>query len=969
MGIPGLYAELGAGERISLAKYAAEHHARTGRRLRIAVDASIWAFQVQAGKGGNNPALRTVYYRLLRLISHNITPIFIFDGPHRPGFKRGSQKNTLLTPALIRLSKKLLKLFGCPFHTAPGEAEAECALLNREGIVDAVLSEDVDTLMFGASTVIRKWSGEGKAATPTHVSVYNSDSIINDAGLTREGIVLVAMMKGGDYLPEGVPGCGIKTAVEAAKAGAGKSLFEVRDDEEGLKKWRDRLAHEMSTNESKWFKRKNGKAVVPEDFPNTEILGWYAEPMVSSPENVERLRAAIDWNGKLDVAGLREYTRDTFEWRGTLGANKFVRTLAPVALAFRMWDQDTEIAELISAFHGRRQHASTDLCNELRLSYTPVDIVPINKTLEEEDDAAEAQEQAGVLEDDDAALMNDGEGGKSWDPYVAERIWILESFVARCMPDRITEYDSGKTKARPKSKAATKAPAAPRGRKATIPAPGAQQYLKVSKNTANTSTSKNLSPSPLSSKDVSPEPTYRRSISKDPSPEPTTRRVSTAQSRLRTVSSTLNLRAPKPPIARTNSAPLSPPPPQRLSTSPNFALPRPNPQRTVSASALSARPPRTHLSTLDSLAESRPGTPVRSRQSEVIDLCTPSPFRPVGSRTTSLGGYGLPSLSTAEIPWIRSSSPKLRGALESATRPKTPPIPASQTSPGLRRVASGKVAALVRNLETIAIREGSTLATQMPETPRQTGRKVDFESVVESPNITVRRRRKRTPAADGMMSPRTEDEWAWSPREERGEQDLWSPMPERGWQAPLEVDELAEGEEEKVVEGIERLRVRSKTPEETERRISTGSIKSRKSRLSTSSSLEASPPGVLTSRSGNVGLGIGLGIQDAFDSDVEDGVKPTNGNRQVSVTSIASTCSSFGKSETHSHHSHSGFENAETAWESREEKKEELKGLGIQQPFVSVSVASWKPGVWEEAKEGETTTGGLRVLRMLRWWI
>ena len=39
---------------------------------------------------------------------------------------------------------------------APGEAEAELAYLNSVGIIDAVLSDDVDTFLFGAKTVIRK---------------------------------------------------------------------------------------------------------------------------------------------------------------------------------------------------------------------------------------------------------------------------------------------------------------------------------------------------------------------------------------------------------------------------------------------------------------------------------------------------------------------------------------------------------------------------------------------------------------------------------------------------------------------------------------------------------------------------------------------------------------------------------------------------------------------------------------------
>jgi 5'-3' exonuclease len=39
---------------------------------------------------------------------------------------------------------------------APGEAEAELAYLNRVGILDAVLTDDVDAFLFGAVTIIRK---------------------------------------------------------------------------------------------------------------------------------------------------------------------------------------------------------------------------------------------------------------------------------------------------------------------------------------------------------------------------------------------------------------------------------------------------------------------------------------------------------------------------------------------------------------------------------------------------------------------------------------------------------------------------------------------------------------------------------------------------------------------------------------------------------------------------------------------
>ena len=794
--------------------------------------------------GGSNPALRTVYYRLLRLLSHNITPLFVFDGPYRPAFKRGHKTNTQLTPALIRLSKKLLKLFGCPFHTAPGEAEAECALLNREGIVDAVLSEDVDTLMFGANTVIRKWSGEGKNSTPTHVTIHNAREISAETGLTREGMVLVALMRGGDYLPEGIPGCGIKTAVEAAKAGFGADLFEVRDDEQRLREWRERLQYEMSSNESGWFKRKNGRAVVSANFPNKEVLGFYAEPVVSGGEKVERLREAIEWDGAVDVVALREYARDTFEWRGTGGAAKFVRTLAPVLLAQRVWNGDKDACKLISRLHGRRDHFSTDGCMELRISYTPVDVVPINKELEQEDDQEEAREQAGVLDDDDAVLMDDRDTGKNWDPYVAERIWMLESFLSRSMQETIQEYDDAKAaKAKPKSKAkattTTKAPANSRLKKAVVPAGEMAQapmkrFLKVSKHGGNVSPKAEIpkeSASPVINRSVSQAVSKTKSATlavKDnrtiraasssyvagrnppsptkapiPSRHPITMakrsdavRTPSSPTKASTASRAVSASVSSPTKASRTVSISSPAKPSRtvsvssptkvsslnVSKAPNK---RPNPVRAVSAtvpswSSRQLTSPRKPLEitreepaqetdvpsrrTVQKPVELRYDSPPPSLRPEppvgrlayaieTIDLMTPSPSRPSTPPLLHIQTEEIEFQTPTEglLNWIEGvhlASPRrdispIRSRVEVVTRPRTPPQP-QRPSPGLRRVASGTVAALVRNLETIAVSSSPV----MPETPLRAvvpGRPVDFEAVQNSPNITVHRRRARKP--------------------------------------------------------------------------------------------------------------------------------------------------------------------------------------------------------------------------------
>jgi len=42
------------------------------------------------------------------------------------------------------------------FMQALGEAEAELAHLNKCGVIDAVMTDDVDALLFGALTIIKK---------------------------------------------------------------------------------------------------------------------------------------------------------------------------------------------------------------------------------------------------------------------------------------------------------------------------------------------------------------------------------------------------------------------------------------------------------------------------------------------------------------------------------------------------------------------------------------------------------------------------------------------------------------------------------------------------------------------------------------------------------------------------------------------------------------------------------------------
>ena len=95
-----------------------------------------------------------MFYRICRLLTLNIHLLFVFDGPRRP-WKRGRRGQGKIDYEARRPLKEMLEAFRIPYHEEPGEAEAECVRLQMLGVVDAVFSQDSDSLMFGCDFLIR----------------------------------------------------------------------------------------------------------------------------------------------------------------------------------------------------------------------------------------------------------------------------------------------------------------------------------------------------------------------------------------------------------------------------------------------------------------------------------------------------------------------------------------------------------------------------------------------------------------------------------------------------------------------------------------------------------------------------------------------------------------------------------------------------------------------------------------------
>lgn len=418
----------------------------------------------------------------MRLLGLGIHPIFVFDGPHKPAFKR-NKRSGKGDGVAIAMAKRVIRLFGFPVHDAPGEAEAECALLQQRNIVDAVLSEDVDTIMFGCTRSLRNWSAEGSrgAKTPTHVSMYEVDDLLSaETGLDREGMVLVALMSGGDYIPEGVPGCGPKVACEAAKAGFGKSLCRLKiEDDDQFDEWRRTLRHELRTNESGFFRVRHKALSIPDEFPDRQVLRYYTHPVVSSAITIDRLKAGLNWSRPIDVQGLRYFADETLDWVNKIGAIKLTRVLSPALLVHKLLERhlsdrasyqtagemEKEESKLINRIAGIRSHHSTDGIPELRVAHIPTDIVglDLSQELDEVDEVPFDRQGLGLNSDEEFEAAIDGEGVPAssqavpksiFDPCAAQMIWLPESLVKLGAPLAVEDWEEKqRTKA---TKASTK---------------------------------------------------------------------------------------------------------------------------------------------------------------------------------------------------------------------------------------------------------------------------------------------------------------------------------------------------------------------------------------------------------------------------------------------------------------------------------------------------------------------------------
>ncbi|XP_076001082.1 putative flap endonuclease 1 homolog [Genypterus blacodes] len=185
----------------------------------IALDTSIVVNQFRAATPSLSP-LTGVFFRTLTFLEHDIKPVFVFDGKP-PEEKRAvlekraevagwtSPNRSGKASTMTKDCLELLKCLGVPSIQAPGDGEAMCAQLVTEGKVDAVASEDMDTLAFGAKILIRQLN----AKKDNQVIEYSLPKLLDCLKISHEEFVDLCILLGCDYCDK-IPGLGPKKALK-----------------------------------------------------------------------------------------------------------------------------------------------------------------------------------------------------------------------------------------------------------------------------------------------------------------------------------------------------------------------------------------------------------------------------------------------------------------------------------------------------------------------------------------------------------------------------------------------------------------------------------------------------------------------------------------------------------------------------------------------------------------------------------
>src|SRR5512136_2814948 len=197
--------------------------------------------------------LSGILFRVSNFLEKGIKPVFVFDGKPaalkqttidgrrkirdeagekwKEAIERGDEaeaykqarSSSKVDTTIIETSKELLRLMGLPTIQAPGEGEAQASYMVAKGEARYVVSQDYDTLLFGAPLLVRNLTVSGKrkirgrqiTVSPERIALADTLAGLH---LTREQLIEIGILVGTDFNP-GIEGVGAKTGLKIVQKG------------------------------------------------------------------------------------------------------------------------------------------------------------------------------------------------------------------------------------------------------------------------------------------------------------------------------------------------------------------------------------------------------------------------------------------------------------------------------------------------------------------------------------------------------------------------------------------------------------------------------------------------------------------------------------------------------------------------------------------------------------------------------
>lgn len=232
----------------------------TGKRIGIDANLMLYKLILAIRKNGydlKNDGIMTthIHTMLLKLLAfkrYDIKPIFVFDGEPpeikkkvleerdkhwshlRKQYEEANSEEEKkkyfqfykeITEKEINDVMKLLLVFGCVVIKAKGEADPLLASLYKEGIIDYIVTDDPDILVFGGGVILKNFHVDKNKL----IEEINLGDILKGLEISMDSLVNLAVLLGTDYCPK-IKGIGMVKAYSLIRRHG--SMEKIKMDED-----------------------------------------------------------------------------------------------------------------------------------------------------------------------------------------------------------------------------------------------------------------------------------------------------------------------------------------------------------------------------------------------------------------------------------------------------------------------------------------------------------------------------------------------------------------------------------------------------------------------------------------------------------------------------------------------------------------------------------------------------------------